>query len=668
MVIGLPSYTARRRLLEELDAECALQQPKGNGKADWVAIVRLAEWEELRNRVGHLGCGALLNAIAAIIEHEIPHRDQTILTYDGEIVLIIHDRSEAQLGRLFAALSRKIVNQHFAAGEEPVRVTPAVGFSAFGGPISSRMGLKCARIALEHSLSHFDLRPTAFSNILKGGPSPWQAWLLRLGIRRSLRFAMELLAALMIALVLPFVIYIVLPDPLAMQLSRTMFVITVIVLVLTSTLINIEGILSMRPGKPPDEPQEPYPPATAIVAAYLPNEAATVDATIEWLLALDSIDYPAPLQVILAYNTPYDLPIEKTLRDIGRRHANFVPLRVDGSTSKAQNINAALSLATGEFTAIFDADHRPAPDSFRRAWHALSSGADAVQGHCVIRNGPTNWLTRLVAVDFEQIYASAHPGSARLRGYAIFGGSNGYWRTSVLRAVRMRSTMLTEDIDSSMRAVCEGCKIVSDPGMISTELAPVNVRSLTHQRLRWAQGWFQVTLRHTWPLLKSPHLKLGQKIGALYMLPWRDMFPWMSLQIFPILAFWIVRAGSIDRIEWTVPILLMATVYVLSTGPLQILIAYINSAPQIRSHPGWFALHFFLANLYAEFLTMLSRVGHLRQLMGEREWRITPRSVLDTAPVTAKVDPFHEGDLPPPEEFWSSAIRSLRQQFGRGRR
>lgn len=490
--------------------------------------------------------------------------------------------------------------------------------------------------------------------------------MLSLGIRRSVRFAFHLLLALLLALGVPLLLYFALSDAAAMMVSKAVFVVTVLVLVVTATLINIEGVLSLDPPQPPEEPASPYPPASAIVAAYLPNEAATVAATIESLLALD---YPGRLQVILAYNTPHDLPVEKLLRRMARRDRRFKPLRVPESTSKAQNINAALSFVTGEFTAIFDADHRPQADSFRRAWHWLSHGVDIVQGHCLVRNGAATRLSRIVAVEFEQIYAVAHPGGARLRRYGIFGGSNGYWRTSVLREMRMRSSMLTEDIDSSLRAVAEGKRIVSDPCIVSTELAPVTLRSLTHQRLRWSQGWFQVSLHHLKPLLRSPHLSPRQKIGSFYLLAWREMFPWMSLQVFPILAFWIWRAGSIRALDWTVPLLLAATFYVFSTGPLQTVFAHANAAPEVGRHKSWFFLYVLMAHLYSEFLTMLTRVAHLRQALGEREWRITPRTAEDTAPYRSViVDPFHEGDLAPYEEYAAatgSAFRFGDRKHGR---
>ena len=221
-------------------------------------------------------------------------------------------------------------------------------------------------------------------------------------------------------------------------------------------------------------------------------------------------DYDS-LQVILAYNTPVDLPVEDELRAIADRDARFTALRIHGSVSKAQNVNAVIKRVTGEFVAIFDADHHPAPGSFKRAWRWLAKDADVVQGHCVVRNGTDGKLQQLIAAEFEAMYAVSHPGRARLHGFGIFGGSNGYWRTSVLRLTRLRSFMLTEDIDSSMRVIAAGGRIVSDPGLRSTELAPGSWGALWGQRLRWAQGWSQVSLRYLWDGLRNRQLSVRQK-------------------------------------------------------------------------------------------------------------------------------------------------------------
>lgn len=250
-----------------------------------------------------------------------------------------------------------------------------------------------------------------------------------------------------------------------------------------------------------------------------------------------------------------------------------MPLRVARSTSKAQNVNAALAFVTGEFVGIFDADHKPDPDEFRRAWRWLSNGYDVVQGHAVVRNGDASLVARTVAVEFESIYAVSHPGRARLHAFGIFGGSNGFWKTDLLRRTRMRGSMLTEDIDSAMRVVEGGARIASDPALVSRELAPTEWRALWNERMRWAQGWFQVSLRHIGPVLRSRHMSLQQKTGAMFLLGWREVYPWISVQMFPIIAYKAYSAGGVSKLNWAIPILVLTTVFTLSVGPGQVVFA-----------------------------------------------------------------------------------------------
>ena len=206
--------------------------------------------------------------------------------------------------------------------------------------------------------------------------------------------------------------------------------------------------------------------------------------------------------MLLAYNTPTPLAVEAELFDLARMHPDLTVIKVEDSTSKAQNVNAALRVAEGEIVGIFDADHHPMPGAFERAWRWIADGADVVQGHCVIRNGDDSTLAKIVAVEFEQIYAVSHPGRAALHGFGIFGGSNGYWRASALEQIRLRGSFLTEDIEASMRVLAAGGRIVNDPGLVSRELAPETLGSLWKQRMRWAQGWFQVSIRHLGPILR----------------------------------------------------------------------------------------------------------------------------------------------------------------------
>lgn len=404
-------------------------------------------------------------------------------------------------------------------------------------------------------------------------------------------------------------------------------------LTVTAGLIWAECSHALDPARPPAEPAGPAPRATAVIAAYLPNEADTIVETVHSFLAQE---YAGGLQVVLAYNTPVPLDVEAELAELDRAHAELTVLKVPDSTSKAQNVNAALRVAEGEFVGIFDADHHPMPGAFDRAWRWIADGVDVVQGHCLIRNGDDSALARLVAVEFEQIYAVAHPGRSALFGFGIFGGSNGYWRASALERIRLRGSFLTEDIEASVRVLDAGGRIVNDPGLVSRELAPETPRALWNQRMRWAQGWFQVSLRHFWTLLRSPDLTVRQRLGVAYLLGWREVYPWFALLAWPLLGFYAWRDGGLDLSS---PMFLLLTLFTTVSGPLQTAAAWRLAAPEVRRHPRWF-VGAALANLffYTELKNVVNRVAQLKQLRGERRWVVTPRSAGNAGGVDTSIE------------------------------
>lgn len=246
--------------------------------------------------------------------------------------------------------------------------------------------------------------------------------------------------------------------------------------------------------------------------------------------ALDEIIYPTnKIRINLVYNTPFPIePLETELRNLALRKRHFRSIKVPGSTSKADNLNYFFSLKQdSDITAIYDADHYPHPYGPR--WAAerftLDEKTDLVQGRCVIFNSTSSWLSAMISVEFDKIYAVSHPGRAALWGFGVFTGSNGYWRTPLLQKLGMDGAVLTEDIDSAMRAISQGAKIVHDLNVVSYELAPTSIPALWKQRLRWAQGWTQVSLHHcpltfTKPSEGSRNLKT--RFGLLSLLLVRE--------------------------------------------------------------------------------------------------------------------------------------------------
>jgi cellulose synthase/poly-beta-1,6-N-acetylglucosamine synthase-like glycosyltransferase len=435
--------------------------------------------------------------------------------------------------------------------------------------------------------------------------------------------AAQITLTFLTSVVLPCCLYVAVEQA-SFALLPALYAGVVAAVLLTAALLWVEGLLALRAGAPPSPPAAPYPPATAIVAAYLPNEAGTIMATLETML---QIDYPGEIRIILAYNTPHRLPVERELERLAAREPRLRLLPVPRSASKAENVNAALPHIHGDFVGIFDADHHPAADSFTRAWAWLAACYDIVQGHCVVRNGTSSEVARMVAVEFETIYAISHPGRARLHGFGIFGGSNGFWKTEALRAIGMHADMLTEDIDASVRALLAGYRLASDPGLRSYELAPLSLGSLWNQRMRWAQGWLQVALRHTPAVLRSRRLTRRQKLGCLHLLVWRELYPWLAVQVIPILAAWLWLRGP-QQLDLLVPLFVATTLVSASAVLGQVLLAYRRAAPEVRRRP-WFAWYCALAVVfYGEFKNTVARVAVWRELAGDRQWRVTPRATV----------------------------------------
>ncbi len=184
--------------------------------------------------------------------------------------------------------------------------------------------------------------------------------------------------------------------------------------------------------------------------------------------------------------------------------------------------------------------------------------------------------------------------------------------------------MMTEDIDSALRVVEAGYRIGSDPYLITRELAPTTLRQLWDQRMRWAQGWFQVSLGHLRTGLTSRVLTPRQKLGYAFLLGWREVYPWLSVQMVPIVAF---RLANGDPLDWFVPLFVLSTLFTLSVGPSQTLFAYRQADPQIRRHRRWFLAHLVLASgFYTEFKNVIGRVAQVKQLVGETSWKVTPRT------------------------------------------
>jgi cellulose synthase/poly-beta-1,6-N-acetylglucosamine synthase-like glycosyltransferase len=631
------SDTYRRAISDQRLAEETRRELARAALADRpgvLAALGVAEWERLRERLGARAEQTLTAAVDELLAVGAPVLEQHSVGSDGVFFVLLPETSLAAGRDRLKLLTRRVAAAVLDVSGEHVRITPVIGYAPFSGAASVDDLRTQVLLALADARRHLDLLPVLFTPALGStaiaAATPHDRLL---AFAERLRSPLQIAFTMALLLSLPFIVYVIVWD-LGFDLTSITYPLVAAALAATAAIMWIESFRAVGAVAVPEATSESSPAVTAIIAAYLPNEAATIVDTVTNHLAQD---YAGDVQIILAYNTPHALPVEEQLAKIAAADPRLSLLKVESSTSKAQNVNAALGHVRGEFVGIFDADHHPAAGSYTRAWRWIAQGHDIVQGHCVVRNGDASWIARLVAVEFEAIYAVSHPGRARLHGFGIFGGSNGYWRTDSLRQIRMHGAMLTEDIDSSMRGLLDGFSIVSDPGLISTELAPTTVHALWNQRMRWAQGWTQNTRRHLGPALVSHRFSARQKVGAAFLLGWTQLVPWVTVQVVPILAFSAWRHGGISSFNFLIPLFVLLTIFTLSVGVAQTVFAFLLSDASIRQHRRWFVVYALHSMIwFGEFKNVISRVAQLKEVSGESQWRITPRST--TAAQEAAVD------------------------------
>lgn len=385
------------------------------------------------------------------------------------------------------------------------------------------------------------------------------------------------------------------------------------------------GLAAVRRVRRPEAPSDAARPAvSAVIPAYLPNEESILLGTIDAHLATA----PDRYQLVVAYNTPRPMAIEAELARRAALDERLLVLAVQGSTSKSENMNAALDVATGAIIGVFDADHHPEAGAFDKAWCWIAAGYDAVQGRCVVRAGERasrtgSMLASVVAAEFETMYAVGHPGRRRLHGIGFFAGSNGYWNADSLRTIRFDPSALTEDIDASVRVLIGGGKIAADPGIVSSEMAPPTLGALSGQRLRWAQGWFQVSKRYLTRLVLDQKLTVRQRIGAFWLFGVTVGLPWLATVSLPLVALHALSGAAATQSGAVVRYLVMlgSASFLAHT-----VVAYIRSRGRARGIADFLAYVVASMVFYSQLRVSLVRLGQLYELAGRSEWRITRRA------------------------------------------
>jgi cellulose synthase (UDP-forming) len=163
--------------------------------------------------------------------------------------------------------------------------------------------------------------------------------------------------------------------------------------------------------------------------------------------------------------------------------------------AKAGNVNAALARTTGEYVAIFDADHVPERDFLM---HVLPYFHDA---HVAFVQSPQHYVNKMNLVstgsaEAQRIfYELVCPGKNNFNA-AFCVGTNAMFRREALDEIGgIAIGSNSEDIWTSLELHKLGWQSIYVPAVLARGLAPDEVGPYFKQQLRWASGGFEVLFR-----------------------------------------------------------------------------------------------------------------------------------------------------------------------------
>jgi poly-beta-1,6 N-acetyl-D-glucosamine synthase len=280
------------------------------------------------------------------------------------------------------------------------------------------------------------------------------------------------------------------------------------------------------------------------VSVVLPvfNEELVVARTLD---ALWASDYPR-MEVVAINDGSTDGTLA-VLRDYAK---TWPQLRVidqrNGGKSAASNNGIAQS--RGEVVVTLDGDTLFEPQTikmFARHFCAPRNGkkVGAVAGHVKVGNR-RNLLTAWQSLEYLSGICVTRMAEGLMGAISIVPGACAAWRReALLQAGGYSHETLAEDADLTLSLQRLGYSIVQENAAVAWTEAPMTVRGLFKQRLRWTYGNVQTLYKHRSMLF---NLKYGA-LGLLTM-PYALISMLVPLIFMPLTV--LVAAASLARGEW----------------------------------------------------------------------------------------------------------------------
>lgn len=272
-----------------------------------------------------------------------------------------------------------------------------------------------------------------------------------------------------------------------------------------------------------------YKPATPKRYNELPQVTVQIPLYNERLVAkriVDSIvllDYPVDrlqIQIVDDSNDDTSELIAERVKHYQQQGINIDHVqRTNRQGFKAGALKEAMSSASGEFIAIFDADFIPNPNTLLKSIHYFTQPNVAmVQLRWEHLNRRSSLLTKTQAIMLDAHFALEQQIRCASEMLFNFNGTAGIWRTSaIIDAGHWSADTLTEDLDLSYRAQIAGWKMLYLNDVTCPGELPADMNAFKTQQYRWAKGGVQVMMKMLKTVWKTK-LPFSKKVESTFHL------------------------------------------------------------------------------------------------------------------------------------------------------
>lgn len=227
--------------------------------------------------------------------------------------------------------------------------------------------------------------------------------------------------------------------------------------------------------------------------------------------------------------------------------------RLSNNGAKAGNVNHALSVTSGEYFAIFDADFVPAPDFLLETVPFFVDEKVAFVQTPQAYGNHNTLIARGAAFMQSLFYRFVQPGRNSFNAAFCVGTNVIFRRTAIDNVGGMYTDSQSEDVWTSLMLHERGWTSIYIPIVLAVGDAPETIEDYTRQQMRWATGGFEILLTRN-PLNPRRRLTPDQRIQYMvtathYLI---GIAPLLLLLVPPLSIYFDLRPVnlSVTGTEW----------------------------------------------------------------------------------------------------------------------